>query len=177
MNTLRQTFLDMVLPRIAVQPSDRTLDVGCGDGSVSRALAILASEGMVVGIDAAGDAIREARKLSTDFENILYIQAEAEEIPWQDSFFSQVVLINAAAHVHDAEAALRHVHRVMSPGARLWMVNGIAPATGSPEGPPRNLDAGELRELLSKLGMEEQQSETATTPDGVAIVLVRARKP
>ena len=126
MSTLQKLFLETVLPRMAIAPNDRILDLGCGDGWACRAMASLTSEGMVVGIDASGDAIREARRLSTGYENILYIQADAEENPWQDNFFSHVVIVDTLGELRDADATLRHAHRVMSSGGKLWVLGTSA---------------------------------------------------
>mgnify|MGYP003335604608 CR=1 FL=1 len=140
MSAVREMFESLVLPRMALTPGDRILDVGCGDGWACRALATLASQGMVVGIDASGDAIREARKLSLDFDNILYIQADAEENPWQDNFFSHALLIDSLGELRDMEAALRQLHRVLAPEGRVWIVGVDETA------------ATAVRELLTRQG-------------------------
>jgi len=165
MSTQKQ-FLERVLPRMAIAPNDRILDLGCGDGRACRAMAALTSEGMVVGIDSSGDSIREARKLSSKFDNILYIQAEAEENPWQDNFFSHVVMLDALSEVRDREATLRHVHRVMSTGGRLWVV----------ERGERQAEA--LLEELTRHGFVDAHTGPVAAPDaGNNSQLVDARKP
>src|SRR5258708_34000077 len=42
-------------------PSARILDVGCGPGTITAGLAAMVPQGSVVGIDAAGDVLAEAR--------------------------------------------------------------------------------------------------------------------
>ena len=131
MSAIREMFTSVVLPRMVVGPGDRILDIGCGDGWACRAVAALATLGMVVGIDSSGDAIREARRLSIDFDNILYVPADAEENPWQDNFFSHALLIDALAELRNTEAALRQLHRVLAPGGQVWIVGFDEAASGA----------------------------------------------
>ena len=177
-------FLSIVLPRMGIAANHRILDLGCGDGWASRAMATLAGAGMVVGIDSNGERIREARRHSAAFENILYVEADAEENPWQDGFFSHAVLIDSIYHVRDAEATLRHLHRVLSPGGQLWMVNQMARANDAPEPPEADtppaaiLRAEQYIEMLVRCGLEATQAETITTaPASPASFLITARKP
>ena len=165
MSSLQKQFLELVMPRMAIAPNDRILDLGCGDGWACRAMAALTSEGMVVGIDASGDAIREARRLSGDFDNILYIQADAEENPWQDNFFSHVVMIDTLSAFRDASAALRHVVRVMSPGGKLWIFES------------GDRDAALTAMLLEQLGFAHVNAESAPAVSESVSALISAQRP
>lgn len=131
MSALQNFFETQVLPRMALTPGDRVLDLGCGDGWACRLVAAAATQGMVVGIDSSGDAIRTARRESRDYDNILYIEAEAEENPWQDNFFSHALLIDTLESLRDLPATLQHLHRVLSPGGRVWFVGTSADSTAS----------------------------------------------
>ena len=181
MDSSHHVFLEIVLPSMAVAINDRILDLGCGDGWASRKLAALASEGMVVGIDSSGAAIREARRLSSKFENILYIEAEAEENPWQDNFFSLAVLIDTLSAVHDVPATLRHLQRVMSAGGQLWIVNQFARETGASRVPALEAgmpDAEEYLKLLRAAGLVEPGCSVADggTAANAGTFLITAKK-
>jgi ubiquinone/menaquinone biosynthesis C-methylase UbiE len=158
MKPVREIFLEQVLPRMAIQPTDRILDLGCGDGWASRAMAALTTEGMVVGIDPSGGAIREARKLSANFENILFIQADAEENPWQDNFFSRAVMIDALHSLRDTRAALGHLYRVMSPGSRLWIVDQLTPDTDE-----------QMIQLIRESGFTDAQREAILNSNNATV--------
>jgi len=115
-----------------VVPDDRILDVGCGDGWACRRFAALVPAGLVVGLDASSDRIREARAQSSKFDNILFICAAAEENPWQDNFFSNALVLDTIYRVGEPAAVLRQINRVLVPGGRLWIVNQIAIENGTP---------------------------------------------
>jgi ubiquinone/menaquinone biosynthesis C-methylase UbiE len=172
MSSLLHPFTEIVLPRMAISANDRILDLGCGDGWASRAMAALTTEGLVVGIDSSGDAIRAARRQSGDFDNILYIEADAEENPWQDNFFSHVVLIESLGALRDPAAALRHLHRVMAPGATIWIAEQLAD-----EANDKPL-ADQLLDTLQRGGLLEMKVDyLPPSADGGKILLITASKP
>jgi SAM-dependent methyltransferase len=104
------------------------LDIGCGEGQVSRRLA---EEGAaVVGLDPTGSQIRSAvgRGGSARF-----LQARAESLPCGESRFDTVVLCLAIEHGEPFEAALKEVSRVLAPGGRFLflLVHPLLQAPGS----------------------------------------------
>src|SRR3990172_3869099 len=103
METSQNPFLGAALPLMQVQKSDRILQIGCGDGWVCRLLAAQAEEGIVVGLDVSDDRVRDARAKSTSFDNILYLWAPAEEIPWQENFFTTVLCVDSVSRFSNLE--------------------------------------------------------------------------
>lgn len=102
----RDQFLPLVPP-----PGRRTLDVGCGEGRLSRHLASLGHD--VAGIDASPTLVAAARELSPDTE--LHV-ANAAALPFGDASFDQVVSFMCLHDVDDLDAAVREVARVLEPG-------------------------------------------------------------
>src|ERR1700730_13931517 len=78
-----------VLDRMRLAPEDNVLDLGCGTGWLARLLAEQVPEGRVVGVDISDEMIRRARHNNVDLENAMFVIGEAEEIPWDASFFTQ----------------------------------------------------------------------------------------
>src|SRR5262245_7486249 len=64
-----------------VRPGLRVADVGCGVGMVTGLLAeLVGPEGQVVGIDASGEQLRQARRrLSTGGHNARFVEASATD--------------------------------------------------------------------------------------------------
>jgi SAM-dependent methyltransferase len=91
----------------------RLLDLGCGDGRVTEALARVRGFD-VVGLDPSPEMVRAARARGLDV-----VQASAAAPPLADASFD-VVFSNAALHwVDDHAAVVRHVARLLRPGGRL----------------------------------------------------------
>ena len=118
-----RAFVEAIIVRMRIQPRDRILDIGCGEGWAGRLFSQLVPEGIVVGIDASDEMVHNARAKSASHENAMFLWGEAELIPWQDAFFSQVLCVESFYYYEDPEKALREVFRVMSPGASVWILN------------------------------------------------------
>jgi SAM-dependent methyltransferase len=101
-----------VLESLAAKPGEHILDLGCGDGQLTRRIA--AKGASVVGVDASPDMIAAARALGIQAE-----QASAESLPFEKATFD-AVFSNAALHwVRDQDAMMAEVHRVLKPGGRF----------------------------------------------------------
>ncbi len=105
----RDAFFDL-LPA----PSGRALEVGCGEGRVSRDLRERGYD--VVGLDASPTLVEAARELDPDGE---YVVGEAERLPFPDAGFDLVVAYNSLMDVDDMPAAVGEAARVLSGRGRL----------------------------------------------------------
>lgn len=98
------------------------IDVGCGSGWLSRALARGVPDGRVVGMDISDEMIRHARAASQEFKNLEFIVGQVGEIPWEPDFFTRAISIESAYYWPDPAKGLREVHRVLKAGGSLWIV-------------------------------------------------------
>jgi SAM-dependent methyltransferase len=105
----------------------RALDVGCGTGLSSTALLDLAEE--VVGIDAARDMLRHARRAA----RVRYVASGAEALPFRDARFDLVVACGSMDWVDRPRFVPRAAELLESGG---WLVSLDFGDTGrSPEVP------------------------------------------
>ncbi len=91
------------------------LDLGCGGGFMSEALAKCGAR--VVGVDPSAEAIAAAREHAARGElTIDYRVGVGETLDAADSTFDAVVCVDVLEHVDDLQAVLDTVGRVLKPG-------------------------------------------------------------
>ena len=122
---MEQEHLPITLPvleKMRLTPADNVLDVGCGAGWLSRRLGKLVPQGRVVGMDIADEMVRHARRASGDFENLMFVTGEVDEIPWEPNFFSHAISVESSYYWPDPAAGIREIFRVLKPGGSAWIL-------------------------------------------------------
>jgi SAM-dependent methyltransferase len=100
-----------VLELLAPRPGERILDLGCGDGALTRKIADLGCQ--VVAVDSSAPQVEGARKLGLEAYVI-----NAEELPYREEF--DAVFSNAVLHwVQRTDVMLQGVYRSLRPGGRF----------------------------------------------------------
>jgi trans-aconitate methyltransferase len=101
-----------VLELLAPQPSERIIDLGCGDGQLTTKL--IAAGAVVTGVDSS-EAMAEAAR----GRGVNVVVSSMEALPLDSDSFD-AAFSNAALHwVKDHEAMLGEVYRVLRPGGRF----------------------------------------------------------
>lgn len=112
---------DKVLARVAIACPDarRLLDVGCGVGQLSKALAERLPDLQVTGVDPSALMIGRAR---ADYAHprVTHVHGFVEDVP-ADPPFDVVVTTHAFPYVPDPDAFLRAVRDRLRPGGRLFL--------------------------------------------------------
>jgi SAM-dependent methyltransferase len=90
-------------------PPSRTLEVGCGEGRVSRDLAARGYD--VTGLDASPTLVDAARAEHAEGD---YVQGLAEELPFAAASFELVVAYNSLMDVDDMPRAVAEIARVLT---------------------------------------------------------------
>jgi ubiquinone/menaquinone biosynthesis C-methylase UbiE len=108
---------------LSLKPSDAVLDIGCGTGILTRAIADRlnpAEGGFAMGIDAAGKMI-EAARTRRGSDACRFEVAAAERLPFDSASFDAAVSSLFFHHVPlDLKRdALAGIFRVLKPGGRL----------------------------------------------------------
>lgn len=115
----------------AAQQGDlaRVLDVGCGPGHTTLALAPHA--GAVVGLDLSAAMLTQGRRLAAErgLANLTFEQGDVEQLPFADASFDTVTSRFSAHHYPDPAAALAQIARVLAPGGTFLLVDTVAPET------------------------------------------------
>lgn len=106
-----------------VRAGQRVLDVACGTGVVSRLSAERVGQtGRVAGADVNAAMLDVARSVSAGTEPpIEWYETAAEAMPLPDASFDVVLCQLGLQFMHDKEAALREMRRVLAPGGRVFI--------------------------------------------------------
>lgn len=115
-STTRET-----LSRLAINPADRVLDVGCGTGELLSRLAAKYPEAALAGMDPVPEMLAIAKgKLS---EKVDLRVGWANELPWPDASFDIVVSCNMFHYITHPVDAIREMERVLVPGGRMLITD------------------------------------------------------
>ncbi|MFE6905684.1 class I SAM-dependent methyltransferase [Streptomyces erythrochromogenes] len=168
-------YLAPFLAAADVAAADRVLDVGCGTGETTRAVARRASGGRALGVDLSAQMLRVAREraVTEGTDNAEFVQADAQVHAFPAASFDVAVSRTGTMFFADPVAAFRNIGGALRPGGRLvqlvwqeaagnaWFLaftRALAagrPMTGPPPGAPGPFslaDPDRVRAVLTAAG-------------------------
>jgi SAM-dependent methyltransferase len=188
--------LDELLGRLGavVAPGQTVVDIGCGLGRLSRALA--ARAGRVLAIDVSQEMLDRAQELNQDLDNVEWVHGDGLTLTGIDDAAADACVSHVVfQHIPDAQITLGYVAemgRVLKPGG--WTAFQISndPSVHQPRGkPPRrgllrrgpkgqghpawlgsSVDLDDLRATAADAGLDIEQIQG----EGTQYCLVLARR-
>jgi trans-aconitate 2-methyltransferase len=117
-SSLQRAMATEAVTALRFAAGDRVLDVGCGDGFLTRSMAGMAPDGCAVGVDASPRMIATAHAGGdAAASGPWFVVADARRLPFAE-FFDAVVSFNALHWVPEQRQALSAIAAVLRPGGR-----------------------------------------------------------
>ncbi|NLS43882.1 bifunctional demethylmenaquinone methyltransferase/2-methoxy-6-polyprenyl-1,4-benzoquinol methylase UbiE [BEV proteobacterium] len=114
-----------------VRRDQRVLDLAGGTGDLTAKFSRLVSEaGGVVLADINASMLKVGREKLRNLgiiDNVSYVQANAEALPFPDDYFDCITISFGLRNVTDKDKALRSMFRVLKPGGRLLVLEFSKP--------------------------------------------------
>ncbi|WP_328369698.1 class I SAM-dependent methyltransferase [Streptomyces sp. NBC_00445] len=130
LDELLRPYEDLLVDAVSAERGGRVLDVGCGTGSTTLAVARrLGPEGHCVGIDISEPMITAARaRVEREGTRASFILADAQEHPFEPAIFDTVVSRFGVMFFSDSVRAFANLRRAVRDGGELRCIAWRGPA-------------------------------------------------
>jgi SAM-dependent methyltransferase len=105
---------DLAIRALLPAPAGLAVDVGCGEGRLTRELREFGHDAM--GVDRSAPLVEAARGADPDGR---YAVAEADVLPLRDGTAALVTCVNVLMHIVDLDTTAAEVVRVCAPGGAI----------------------------------------------------------
>ncbi|MEU2610264.1 class I SAM-dependent methyltransferase [Micromonospora sp. NPDC007271] len=110
-----------LLASAGINPDDRVLDLGCGNGQSTRLAARRAPDGYALGVDLSGPMLRTARAHAAGegLTNVRFEQGDVQVHPFPPGGFDVALSRGGLTFFTDPVSAFTNVAHALRPGGRL----------------------------------------------------------
>ncbi|MEU0498830.1 methyltransferase domain-containing protein [Mycobacterium sp. NPDC006124] len=116
---LQRTMITEAMAGLDFRPDDHVLDIGCGDGFLTAAIAALVPRGLVVGADPSHRMVATAAGSAAAGDvDPRFVVADVRALPFGETF-DAAVSFNALHWVPEVRLALSQIAAVLKPGGSL----------------------------------------------------------
>ncbi len=125
---LQEDAVMRILKQISFNGDECVLDIGCGDGKITKRIAEMVPKGKVIGIDPSKEMIREALVDYSHIPNLNFLQERAEDFNLKEEC-NLVTSFFTLHWVKDHGSVLKNAKSVLKKGGKIifLMVSGGHP--------------------------------------------------
>ncbi|HSS98184.1 MAG TPA: class I SAM-dependent methyltransferase [Terriglobales bacterium] len=155
MNMSHSKLTDWGLQHVQIGEDFTILDVGCGGGRTIQKLALMATSGMVYGIDYADGSVAASQAKNVELikaNRVEIHKASVSQLPFPENKFDLVTAIETQYYWPDPVKDMQEILRTLKPGGTLAII------AESYKRDSNKLEQAAMRMLRSSnLGTDEQQ--------------------
>lgn len=128
---LHRWWKRFTLAQSGVRTGQRVLDIAGGTGDLAREFSKrVGQDGLVVLADINEKMLQHGRDRLVDqgiVGNVIYVQADAQALPFPDHYFDCISIAFGLRNVTDKAEALQSMYRVLKPGGKLLVLEFSKP--------------------------------------------------
>jgi ubiquinone/menaquinone biosynthesis C-methylase UbiE len=161
-----RALVSALTAELGLDGSGRLLDVGCGPGTLTIELAASFEE--AIGLDPDADMLSEAMQRAADLgiQNVRWVRALAEEIPYLDLGEFRLVTFGQSFQWTDREHVAEAVYELLEPEGAIALIVHTVEGRPAPTGPGHpSIPHEAIRGLIDRyLGVRRRAGQGFATP-------------
>ncbi len=121
----QQRWGQELIDKLNLEGSERVLDIGCGHGKLTAAIAKRLPNGSILGIDNSSEMVKFARSgfPASQYPNLSFKLLDARDLDFREEF--DVIFSNAVLHwVLDHQPVLNGIYQSLKPNGRILLQMG-----------------------------------------------------
>lgn len=117
-STSQKSSAEDFIHSLNLQAASAVLDVGCGDGKITAAMAQAIPQGEVIGIDISSSMIEYAKEAFTHAPNLKFLVQDAAKVDFYQKF-DLITSFTVMQWVLEQKQALKGFEKALKPGGKL----------------------------------------------------------
>ena len=126
----KRALVERAVAAAAASDPGMVLDVCCGTGDITQAIAQRSAGTLAVGLDFSAAMLDVARARTTALENVMLVEGDAQALPFEGDVFDAAVISFGLRNTPDYEQVLREMCRVTRPGGVVACLDASVPDNG-----------------------------------------------
>ena len=122
-----QTIHKQLIEYVELPEQPNVLDLGCGTGRLLDRLATQFPFLNGTGLDLSAQMLRIARRQNRHRPRLIYVQGNAESLPFANDQFDAVFNTFSFLHYPEPEPVFSEVSRILRPGGQFYLVDWTSP--------------------------------------------------